>query len=102
MPAVTTELLEGRVGTALDKVFGVHPAYRAEFKADDLLGTSSQADAHVVADKVLLAASTPLDLGQSRLQPGASIDIATDFPGGRLACTDRSRRRDSSEGQARR
>ena len=35
--AVTTELFEGRVGTALDKLIGVHPEYRSAFKAEGLL-----------------------------------------------------------------
>ena len=35
--AVGTELFEGRVTAAFDKIFSVHPEYRAEFKADDLV-----------------------------------------------------------------
>ena len=35
--AVTTELFEGRVAMALEKVYGVHADYKADFKADDLL-----------------------------------------------------------------
>lgn len=35
--AVTTELFESRVYNALDKVYGVHPEYRASLKADDVM-----------------------------------------------------------------
>jgi methyl-accepting chemotaxis protein len=35
--SVTTELFEGRVGAALDKIYGVHADYKTDFKADDLL-----------------------------------------------------------------
>jgi methyl-accepting chemotaxis protein len=35
--AITTELFEGRVATALDKIYGLHADYRAEFAVDDLL-----------------------------------------------------------------
>jgi methyl-accepting chemotaxis protein len=35
--AVTTQLFESRVATALDKVIGVHPEYKVEFKAEALL-----------------------------------------------------------------
>ena len=35
--AVGTELFEGRVTGALDKIYSVHPEYKAEFKADDLV-----------------------------------------------------------------
>jgi len=35
--AVTTELFEGRVATALEKVYSLHAGYKADFKADDLL-----------------------------------------------------------------
>ncbi|MBC7480548.1 MAG: hypothetical protein H7337_01200 [Rhizobacter sp.] len=35
--AVGTELFEGRVTGALDKIYSVHPEYKAEFKADDLM-----------------------------------------------------------------
>jgi PAS domain-containing protein len=46
-----------------------------------LLGTSSQADAQIVAEKVLAAASAPFNVGQSRIHVGASIGIATDSAG---------------------
>lgn len=46
-----------------------------------LQGISSRADAQVVADKVLAAASAPFNVGQARIQVGASIGIATDSPG---------------------
>jgi methyl-accepting chemotaxis protein len=58
--AVTTELFEGRVTTALDKVYGVHADYKAEFKADDLvphlrsfrdLAQSAKADAGSLLSK---------------------------------------------------
>jgi methyl-accepting chemotaxis protein len=35
--AVATELFEGRVANALDKVYSVHPEYKAAFKADDVM-----------------------------------------------------------------
>ncbi len=35
--AAGTELVERRVMAALDKIYGVHPEYKAEFKADDLV-----------------------------------------------------------------
>ncbi len=35
--AVATDLLEERVDTALGKIYGVHPEYKSEFKADDLV-----------------------------------------------------------------
>ena len=35
--AAGTELFEGRVMAALDKIYGVHPECKAEFKADDLV-----------------------------------------------------------------
>ena len=35
--AVATELFEGRLAGALDKIYGVHPDYKAAFNADDLM-----------------------------------------------------------------
>jgi len=35
--AVASELVEGRVDAALSKIYGVHPDYKAEFGADNLL-----------------------------------------------------------------
>ncbi|MCY7307758.1 MAG: methyl-accepting chemotaxis protein [Rhodoferax sp.] len=35
--SVAIELTAGRVATALDKVYSMHPEYKVEFKADDLL-----------------------------------------------------------------
>jgi methyl-accepting chemotaxis protein len=58
--AVTTELFEGRVTTALDKVYGVHADYKADFKADDLvphlrsfrdIAQSAKADAATLISK---------------------------------------------------
>jgi methyl-accepting chemotaxis protein len=70
--AVTTELFESRVGTALDKVFGVHPEYRAEFKADDLLPHLSAFRDHATSGKAdgasLIREGTEVVDGLSELQ----------------------------------
>jgi methyl-accepting chemotaxis protein len=58
--AVATDLFEARVTTALDKVYSVHPDYKAGFKSDDLvpqlrafreLAVSGKADAATIVSR---------------------------------------------------
>ena len=71
--AAGTELFEGRVMAALDKIYGVHPEYKAEFKADDLVPQLAAFRELAVAGK----AQAPTLIARGTAQVEAMIALQT-------------------------